>query len=300
MRKIGGLLLIAIAVAAVAAAADTRVSGPALGYVVESAGVRTIAGIPGAALLGPVVDFGAPVRTAAASNAAGYVLAATGDEGRVVLFRGSAAPVERAIAAPDRIIVSPAGRAALLYNSAADVLQIITGLPDRPYASEPIALPWAPAALAVSDRGSVLAGAEGALWRVGRRGDVTYAGRGQVAAISFFASAENAVWVADGTVYVRRGGIEPVADVQDAIAVQAGDGFIYVATAKSVVRIELATRAFAETPCEFAVKALDATSASGVFRLNEGRKEPLYLYDGRGAEPRLLFVPAAPAGGGAE
>ncbi len=287
-------------VAAVAYAADgTAVSGPVLGYAVEKAAVRPVYGTPGAALLGPAVDLAMPVVTAAASNAAGYVIAA-GEDGRVMLFRQSALRLEVRLESPEFIAVSPKGYAALLYSPIEGMAQIITGLPNSPSMSDPVRLPWRPAVLAVSDRGHALAGAEGALWSVASGRPVTHVAPGQVSAAAFFAGSEDAAFVADGAVYVKRGAdITPLADAADAFAIQAGGDMLYVATPKSVIRVELATGIRTELACDFEVTALDAMKEGAVFRLNQGGKEPLYLYDGRGAEPRLLFVPAAPAEGGA-
>lgn len=201
------------------------------------------------------------------------------------------------MAAPDRIAVSPLGRAAVLYSSVARSAQVITGLPEAPTLRRQMALPWQIDAIAVSDRGAVLAGAAGALWSISPGTPPAIVQPGDVEAIAFFADRDDAAFAADGALWLRRGtAITPLGGVSGAVAVQAGTGYVFAATQESIVRIELATRIRTETACEFTVTALDPMSADAVFRLNQAGDAPLYLYDGSRPEPRVLFVPDAPEG----
>jgi len=317
-------VLVLLAAALVPAGAENgRVAGPSLGYSVERSGVRPVTGMPGAALRGPAIDLGGEAGAAAASNEAGYVLAAIGGEGTVVLFTGSAAPLPGAMSAPDRIAVSPRGRAAALYNSKRSLLQVITGLPNAPVVKPAAALPWKPGVLAVSDRGTVLAVADGALWSVGGvsapasydlPGRLSSAGAsypkgpsrtvpalvqvGTFAAISFFPDRDDAA-VSDGaSIWVTRGSsITPLGEAPGAVAVRADKEFVFAAARQSIIRFELATGIRTETACDFAPTALDPMGAPGVFRLNDAADAPLYLYEGNRLEPRVVFVPEAPEGG---
>lgn len=316
-------LFVVLAVTSFAAAgADTGVRGPSLGYSVERAAVRLITGTPGAALAGAAIDLGGTVRTAAASNAAGFVIAVVGDEGRVVLFRDSAVTLAGALPAADHVAVSPRGRVAVLYSSQTDSLQLITGLPGNPALGAPIPLPYPANAIAISDTGTVLAGGGDGLWSVqttlrpspdapvarmvysaGARSTApvrpqpSFLHAGTISAIAFFENSNDAAFAADGIVWIRRGAaITPLGDAHGALAVQAASQFVLAATDKSVIRFELATGARSEMPCDFAVTALDRMSAGAVFRLNDGSGGPVYLYDASGPEPRVVFVPAVQEG----
>mgnify|MGYP005835283549 CR=1 FL=1 len=323
MARTKAVLVLVAACLVPAGAQDGRVAGPSLGYSVELSGVRPVAGIPGAALRGAAIDLGGDVSAAAASNAAGYVLAAAGDEGRVVLFTASAVALPGAMAAPDRIAVSPLGRAAVLYSSHRAALQVITGLPESPVVKPAVALPWKPDALAVSDRGAVLAAADGALWSVGGvsapasynlPGRIASAGAafprspsraapvlvqaGDFSAISFFPDRDDAAFSDGASIWVRRGAsITPLGEVAGAVAVRAETEFVFAAAGQSVIRFELSTGARTETACDFAPTALDPMGAPNVFRLNDAADAPLYLYEGNRLEPRVVFVPDAPEGG---
>jgi len=247
-----------------------------------------------------------------------------GDEGRVVLFRGAApVPLAGALPATDHIAVSPGGRAAVLYSSQTDSIQLITGLPGNPALGTPVPLPYPAGAIAVSDTGTVLAGGSDGLWSVqttlrpapnspngrmvysaGARAAVpippqpSFLHAGSVSAVAFFENSNDAAFASDGIVWVRRGAaITPLGDAPGALALQTAAQFVFAATEKSVIRFELATGARAETACDFAVTALDPMSTSAVFRLNDGSGGPVYLYDASGPEPRVVFVPAAQEGG---
>jgi hypothetical protein len=118
--------------------APFHVATPTLGYVYDSRlqAIRQIKGIPGAALVEAPMDLGFNVR-AAAISAQGFALTVSADDEqvRLVRFNGSGASVsslEKALPAPDRIIMSPSGTAAVLWQQGSNRFQVISGLPGTP------------------------------------------------------------------------------------------------------------------------------------------------------------------------
>jgi hypothetical protein len=284
--------------AALAYAAENPISGPVLGYAPVESGVRPVYGIPGAAVLGPAADLGGTVTLSAAANQAGLVIAVL-EDGRVVLYRGaSAIQLENAINAPTRIAVSPRGQAALLYSEQSDALQLITGLAGTPTVAEPLAIGWPITAMAVSDAGRAILAGDGALWSVTPGRAPMHVMRAlDVSAITFVAGNNDWAFSGGGALWVQRHGeLRPLVDFTGAIALQAFGNTLLAATSTTASRIDLTTGARADVPCPCNITVLEPMRDGAVFRLNRGGKEPLYLYDGATAEPRIVFVPAAPAG----
>lgn len=291
MKRIPLSLLLIVGLAA---AAEPPVTAPVLGHARIDSAVRPIYGIPGAAVLGPAADLGGAVTLTAAANEAGLVLAVL-DDGRVMLYRGSAAtPLDNAIASPTRIAVSPRGQAALLYSEQSDALQVITGLAGTPRVTQPIPLAWPVTAMAISDSGRALLAADGALWSAmpGRAPGHLMLADG-VSAVAFFSGSNDLAFASGGTLWIRRSGeLKPAGEAPGTIALQASGQKLFAATASTVSRIDLLTGARADLPCTCRITALEPLRGEGVFRLNSGGAEPLYIYDGEGADGRILFVPA--------
>lgn len=280
---------------ALAFAAETPITGPVLGYAPIDGSVRPVYGIPGAAVLGPAADLGGTVKLAAAANDAGLLIAVL-DDGRVMRYRGDAAiTLEDAIFAPTRIALSPRGRAALLYSDESQTIQIITGLGGTVRIADPVAVEWRATALAISDAGRAVIAADGALWSaMPGRAPVHLMPVPDVSAIAFFAASNNMVFADAGALWVQRSGeLQRVAEFNGAIALQTSGRALFAATAIGVSRIDLETGARADVSCSCNITDLEPMRGGAVFRLNRGGKEPIYLYDGQGAEQRILFVPAA-------
>lgn len=137
------------------------ISGPVLGYVRHSSGVRPsvrpMIGVPGAAYFAPPLDLNGQ-DLAAVSSESRYAVVLTPDRStaRILKFGGadSTQPyvftnVEAAI---ETVHLSPAGTAAALVRQGR--VDILTGLPDRPVLHRTIE---SKTVLAVSDDGNVLA-----------------------------------------------------------------------------------------------------------------------------------------------
>src|SRR4051794_11552075 len=160
------ILLSACLAASTLHAQAGTLQGPSSGFVFEQATqtLRRIQGIPGAALIGPGVEFGFPVQAAAVSPRLDSAIVLSAD-GMPHLFRlDGDSPVETAVAglaAAERIAFSPSGTAAALYTNGS--VQVIRGLPDSVTVAGTVTLHGqdtqhkaAPANLAVSDDGAYL------------------------------------------------------------------------------------------------------------------------------------------------
>lgn len=168
------LLLIA---AALGVFAQPGVRGPVSGFLHDprSQSVRPILGLPGAALLGPAFEFGAPIQSSAISQAGRFAVVLTAGAPPIVALADWRDPetsrlvaLPAALAAPS-IFLSESGSSALLLSGAR--LQVITGLPDAPVLEEPVDLPFDSGAIrsaAIADNAeSVLLGVAAAGARPG-------------------------------------------------------------------------------------------------------------------------------------
>lgn len=316
--------LLALAVSGTVESQAPRMSGPILGYVFDPAveGVRPIHGLPGAATLAGPIDLGAPVYDAAVSPQQDYILAFAGAERKLALIgmTGEAPTVTLLPGAwpvSARIILSPAGACALLYEPSGSRLQVITGLPQAPSLAgvfDLAALPGEAIALAVSDDGSaVLAGAGGGVFLVGPDGPPRFlTAVGEVSAIAFFNGSTEAVFAdrVRNTVHRLH---DPAGSGEMVLLAGERDGIsepVSVALSGDNARVFIANRGSAtvgivpaaggpleQVPCECSLTALQRLHGSSTFRLTEPSSMPLWVLEAS-AEPRVVFVP--PARGAAE
>jgi DNA-binding beta-propeller fold protein YncE len=188
--------LSAVLVGTGAIAATVTLDGPRLGMLFDpqTRALHPILGIPGSAVVGRALELGISVEKAAISPAQDFVLVTAGDRREVVMLRTGRAPIapiaiEGADPAPNEMILSAGGRAAVLYHRDRNRLQVITGLPSGPRVSSQLYLSAgeAPSAFAVSDDGRVvLAGIGGSLKMITANGEVpVLPGIGKITAIAF-------------------------------------------------------------------------------------------------------------------
>ncbi|MCX6626014.1 MAG: hypothetical protein NTW28_00090, partial [Candidatus Solibacter sp.] len=150
-----------------ATAQQGGLASPNLGLAYDSRWntIRTIRGIPGAAILGDPVVAGFPLVAAAISPGQdlALVVSAAGPQLRLIRFLGdnpAPLPIDGAMDSPDRIVFSPAGRAALLFRNNPRQLQVLTGLADFPAVRDlPVSSPMA--AMAIGDDGEAVLLASG-------------------------------------------------------------------------------------------------------------------------------------------
>jgi hypothetical protein len=175
LRYLG--LLLTIGAAALGAAS---LEGPRLGVVFDPAAktLRPILGIPGAAIIGQPLVLHPEMEQAAVSPQQDYALATTGEGREVVLLHLDGSParsIHGVASAPDRVALSSLGRAAALYYSDRNRIQVLTGLPGAPKAAFELYLSAgeSPSALVVSDDGHVvLTGIANTVFRITPSGEV--------------------------------------------------------------------------------------------------------------------------------
>lgn len=298
-----------------AAAQQGDLATPGLGLAYDSRGgtIRTIRGIPGAAILGDAVAAGSPLAAAFISprQDLALVVSAADPQLRLIRLRGDnpdALPISGAMDSPDRIVFSPAGRAALLFRNNPSQLQVLTGLDDSPSIEDlPVSSPMA--AMAVSDDGQAILLASGTdnagpvwLFTGGKATQLPLPG--SIAAASFRRNnLDLAAVTRTGEVYiVRHAGsgnyirqIYP-ADTQtaDPVAVQFSPDGAYVYTANSrgmLAVIDLQTGLATAISCRCTPTGLEPLAIGSIFRLTEISSRPVLLFDGSTPDPRVWFVP---------
>jgi len=311
-------LLSGLSIAGAGFAQNGSVATPVIGFAFDgsAAAIRPIRGIPGAALLGEPVDAGFAAAHASISPRQNFALAAAADDSRLRLVPlapgvDAATLPEGVIRGPHQIRFSPAGSAALLQGSGR--MQALSGLPDHAAVREIdlSALSPAPAAMAVSDDGALVALAgSGAVWAVDTDGAAfQLALPGSTAALSFRSGSHDLLAVSStGDVHlVRRPGPDPeyrlinAADAATAAPVAAqfsatGSHAYIVNEVGQVSTIEISTGAGSSISCRCRATALEPMNSRNLFRLTspgQGGQSVLMLFDAAGGEPSVWFVPPA-------
>lgn len=312
------LSVVLVVLAAPAWPQDLVIDGPLLGYVFAPrlGGLQPLLGIPGAAQVGGMLDLGWTLSSAEVSPRQDYALAVAAPDGQILvvnLQRGRMAvrPVPGARPGADRIRLSPRGAFALLYYQESRTAELLTGLPDSPAPAGRIdlaAMPDPPEALAVSDDGLVLAAGAEFLFLL-RPADAAQplARVGRVADMRFLEQSRDAVIADEGRnelLLVRDAGgsseLRVLAGERDGIsqpsAVAAFGRRVFAANraARTVLALDASGGVASQFPCDCAPARLDPLHGPAVFRLTESGEGPIFLFDGGGEEPRIVFVPAAP------
>lgn len=301
MRQRSFSILLAATIAGVAAAAD--VSSPVTGWVfdAEAKAVRPISGLPGASVLGEALDLGYDLAFAAIAPEQDYLITVARDNTVRMVRTASRAGVawETLHGAPQQVVFSPRGRSVLLIHRAA--IDVYTGLLDQPLLARTLdrAGLGSLSAMAVSDDGiAVLASAEGRMYAAGESAE--WKAIESAGPFAFVPNSRDAVVAGpDGTIRmlsdVTRGGEnQEIARVDGqgtpTRVIFAASGRIVVTTNRSVSVIDQATGGRTALSCDCASPSL--TRMGNVIRLNDVSDAPLWLLDGTGEEPRLVFVPA--------
>ena len=287
------------------------VAGPTLGYVQDGAGAfRPILGIPGASFLGDRLELGFEATVAAVAPRQDYALAvaADGSVQLVDLGRGPLAvrALDGAAASPDRLVLSPGGRAVLLVNSAAGTAQVAKGLPGAPTLADIdlSALPGQPDVLAVSDDGAILAATANGLFLLVDGASRVVPSTGRITALTFAPDGKSAFAAGPG----QLAAIDDVTgqpawrlltalgdDAGSPIGTATANRRVVLAFSGFVVIVDPDTGAATRLDCAGAVTALARLNGDS-FRLGEVSADPMWIIDLGGSEPRLLFIPpVAPA-----
>ncbi|SRR5579884_417386 len=308
----------------VSARADGLVSGPTLGYLWDQqrAGLRPILGIPGASVVGPVMDLGGAFRSVEVSPGQEYALAVAAGSGKVLLVDLRTGPpagreIDGALVNPARIIFSPGGKFAGLYDSQLRSVQVIGGLPDAPAiagTADLSGLPSVLTAMAISDPdGLVLAAASesrsGSVFAVSPGKPPRFVAQvGRASALSFVDGSQDAL-IAD----YDRSELLLVRDVPGAaqtltlagpadgiakpigIASAGGEGRVLAVSESQITMLDSNGGPSTALPCACSLSGIHRMNGKAVFRLDSAAGSPLLL-DAGASSPRILFVPSADPG----
>jgi hypothetical protein len=271
-------------------------------------------GLPGAALVDDPLDLGFPVASAAISPGRDFILAASSNDSELHLVRlDGSTPMVAALPAatlPGRIVFSPSGRSALLFQEAG-ASRILTGLPDHPEARD-IDLGYlskSPAALAISDDGSLVAGSAGRnstdpLWLLAAGADPLQLPLSAAAALAFRPDSHDMVVVAaTGDVQVVRnpgrqaeyrqissGEVEP-GDSPVVRFAQDGERAFLANQQGRLTVIDSRSGTTSSIDCGCRPEAIAPLALKNVFQLTSVSSSPVMLFDASRAEARVWFVP---------
>jgi hypothetical protein len=275
-----------------------------MGFLFDPAAgaIRTIAGIPGAAIVGGAA---AAARNAAVAPGLGFVLLEEGPDQPLKIWQPEAPPeramrsLEGALSA-DRIVFSPGGNAALLVRLADHAIQVITDLPDAPVIHAVTTAPEPSRTFAVNDEGDVLAGGD-AVWLLrGIEPPLRIAASGPVTAMALQRS-DALIAGANQVLLVRNlGGASHYhtlstysGDDRNPVAVQfspAADR-AFTATADGQISVlNMDGSQLAQLSCRCSPSGFHRLAGASLFRLNETGAGAIWLLEADG-EPRLWFVP---------
>ena len=207
--------------------------------------------------------------------------------------------LEGAMRSPERILMSPGGREALLVRGTD--AQVIAGTA-APVFIDLSTLPGEPGAMAVSDSGAVLAAADDGLFLLGEGAMRALPSTGAVTAVAFTPDGRDALAAGPRQLSI----IENIAgqpawraitaldeDFGAPIAVAGVKGRAVAAAARAVIVADLKNGSAVRL--DGSITAL-ARLNGDAFRLTGYSADPMWMLD-TGGEPRLLFIPpAAPKG----
>jgi hypothetical protein len=295
------LLVAVTASAAMALSAESRVSGPSLGYVLdkESHVVRRIAGIAGSSSLDAPIAFEG-VQPLLVSSTGGYAIA-TGEDGAVslVLLKTlERVALEGVGSAPDGAVASTSGSAAILYWNKGSRVQIVKGLPNAPAVAFEAQLPGEISVSAVSDGGS-----EAAFVVKGEDGDTLYTANSdgvaalqkaeRILAADYGRRTPDLFFADAAAVYrVRDGNVERLADAESTVGLAAAGNSLLIARAAGVAIVNLSDLSTTEATCGCSVATVRALG-NNVFRVTEAMDAPLWILDLNSNEPAFYFIPQA-------
>ena len=300
-------------------ATGAALSGPVLGYIFDrdAGGLRPLGGIPGAALLGGIVDAGVRLTAGAAAPGGRFVIGIDEDAQPVMLVMDSGAMARRALAGAsagvDRIALSPGATAAALFSSSGAWIEVVAGLPAEPKLSRRIdvsSLAFAPRMIAVSDDAAiVLAAGDGPsapVWFDAAGGAHEFP-LAAPSALSFRPRSHDAVFIDSAAGEISfASGIGAAAEYSvlpgfDAVPSAVAAGFsadgprFYIANRDgTIARFGLDGAAPDTVSCGCTPEGLEPLGGS-VFLLRQAAGGAPLLVDGSGETPRVLFVP--PDGG---
>jgi len=296
--------------------AQDPIRGPMLGWVWDARqqSIRPILGIAGSSVLGKAADLGTAVRFASISPNQEFAFGLTGDarEPAAIDLRPASptlTPVAGVPAGADRAALSPRGTAAVLWYPEAKKLAVIGGLPQNGALLRELDLSveGAPTALAVNDDGALVLAAypdsksvvvfdqDGNRWKLPKESAVT--------ALVFLDNSRDALIAADDGVFLVRevsasAAMQSISPIASSAALAALDSRRVLAVDKSnqsVVELALDSGDSRSIQCPCAPTGLIRMAGSGIFRLNEVSRGPLWLVEITDSGLRTVFVPPDPS-----
>ena len=304
-----------------AACPAQQVRQQALGFVFDrdSATVRPLWGVPGAAYVGDALDLGG-VGDVVASPRQDYLLLLTGLTRTAQIWlhdTQTISAISGVRPGATSLVLSPEGASAAFFYADTNQVHVVTGLPSSPAAAfdaDLTALRNPLSSLAVSDDGTQLLAAETAVAGNAAPAVVAFtasgvAGRIPVASpattIGFLSNSHDALISASWeTVLIRDSAVQsgrialPAAANSAVGAVASSDGsraFFAIPQSGSVVVVSLASVAAQPliVDCGCVPTGIARTAASSIYRLTESSGSPVSLLDVSASQPRLLLIPPA-------
>jgi len=284
-----------------------QIGAPQLGWIPDGPRVRPVYGIPAAAAVGAAIQADQDFSQIAASPARNYVLISAADTGIVSIYtpEHGLLPLTGAASAPDSVTLSPRGSSAVLWYASINQIQVISGLPGAPAIRQLDAslLGSAPAALAVSDDGAWLAGADSAdVYAFGPNGEMNRLPVASAAAIAFFPGTHDLALASSTGVQMLTGIggfvvlsslLAPADSSLQPIAVAATSHSKTVVLADHsglITAIDVGSGTATSTDCACQPAGLFGMAPSA-FRLTELDAGAFKLFDA--ASGQILFVPIA-------
>ncbi|MBI1897272.1 MAG: hypothetical protein HYS04_12235 [Acidobacteria bacterium] len=303
-------ILIAITAASTGLAQSGKWSAPELGHIFdpEARTIRIISGVAGAAGIDETLAVPRKLAGAAIAPHRNFALGFNHEDGRLLIIRWTAdgvtaEPLEGAPASFEAAVFNAEGSAAAV--STGESVQIWTGLPDAPVLTRELAAPGL-TALALSDDAALLAAVfEGdlLLWSGDEPRVIAH---GAYSALTFrkaeLAAADAEI---DQVVLIRNLAGEPELTVlagpaegvagPAALAASADGRALFVANrrGRSLLAIEIESRAVIETACECEPSTLAPLKGDALFAVTDLTQEQFALFDAAGTDARILPIPTA-------
>jgi len=307
------------------------IGGYTLGFVFDSrnSALRALVGIPGAATLGAQLDAGVAIRQAYVSPQQNYAVALT-DSGAIVATFVSAtdAPVTAPLgfdsSAASVVTLSPDGSSAAFYSANESLIRIVTGLPASPAIANSVptsAIAGTIRLLAITNDATQLVAAVDApdtdsVILIDPAGNPrTLTNSSHISALHFIGGTGNLLVADDAADTVSEvqdvagsASLQPLAAATDGIAGPIGvdaslDGKLVVVAngrAQNIFVFDPNGSQRGTYSCPCAPAGLGRLNGNSVFLLSAiSGTDPLWLFDGDSATPRVVFIPAvqsAPAG----
>ncbi len=318
--------------------AQSTLSGPTLGlfFDPQAGAIRPIWGIPGSATAGQPIDLGFPLAAGLISPSQDYALVIS-DAGATAARRPrprrsssmsivtftpngpSVQPIPGVPRAPDRMVMSPAGKSAALYYGRSASAEILTNLPDSPQILhvDLSMLPNTPEVIAISEDGSLLlAGvrenAEGspaqsevfvctpnaavprsiatlqhvsAIAFVGQSHSALLADdvSNSVAFLSDVANGASVAWTFESHQFLAPDSVQASPDGQSFLAGSSSHNMVAILGQGGSNTVVIA--------CGCAPAELRPLSAPSTYQITEPANGLLWAVDGQLTDPKLFFVP---------